>query len=59
MKNYSIVIMLIVMIVSCIGLCGCGRHNNGNSSADDNTNDIPPTTYTTLLDKNDYVQIVL
>ena len=59
MKKYSIAIMLMVMIVSCIGLCGCGRYNNGNGSADDNTNDIPPTTYTTLLDKNDYVQIVL
>ena len=57
MTKYSIAIMLMVMIVSCIGLCGCGRHNNG--SADDDINDTPPTTYATLLDKNDYVQIVL
>lgn len=57
MTKYSIAIMLMVMIVSCIGLCGCGRHNNGY--ADDDTNNTPPTTYTTLLDKNDYVQIVL
>lgn len=55
MKKYSITIMLMVMIVSCIGLCGCGRHNNGNGSADDDTT---PTTYTTLLDKNDYVQSI-
>ena len=59
MKKYSIAIMLMVMIVGCIGLCGCGRHNNGNGSANDDTNDTPPTTYATLLDKNDYVQIVL
>ena len=51
MKKYSIAIMLMVMIVSCIGLCGCGRYNNGNGSADDDTNNTPPTTYATLLEK--------
>lgn len=58
MKKYSIAIMLMVMIVSCIGLCGCGRHSNGNGSTDDDTIDTPPTTYTTLLDKKDYVQSI-
>lgn len=58
MKKYSIAIMLMVMIVSCIGLCGCGRNNNGNGSTEDDPIDTPSSTYTTLLQKNDYVQSI-
>ena len=56
MKKYTIAIMLMVMIVSCIGLCGCGRYGNG--STEDDPIDTPSSTYTTLLQKNDYVQSI-